>query len=135
MAEKFKKRILFVGMPDMAIICLTKLAAENVNIVACVPPHSSSSTYNLFCDFAKNLDWEIVEWKESLKEESFLEKLRQLNIDLAVVCSYNKRLPKEMLPTLMTILRRALFPAKRLPLSKVTKRQALVRARLVPTTP
>ena len=99
MAEKFKKRILFVGMPDMAIIVLTKLAAENVNIVGCIPPHPSHNTYNLFCSFAKNLGFEVIDWHDSLKEDTFLNKLRSLNIDLAVVASYNKRLPVEMLET------------------------------------
>ncbi|MBQ2645537.1 methionyl-tRNA formyltransferase [bacterium] len=97
MQAKFQKRILFVGMPDMAIICLMKLVAENVNIVACVPPSKADNTYKLFVDYAKNLDLNVIDYEKSLKDEDFIQKLKELNIDLGVVCSYNKLFPKEFL--------------------------------------
>lgn len=95
----FKKRILFVGMPDMAIICMMKLVEEHVNIVAAVPPPKNHGTYKLFCDTAYQLDVPVINFENSLKDEDFLEKIRALDIDLAVVCSYGKLFPKEFLAT------------------------------------
>ena len=99
MSELFKKRILFVGMPDMAIICMMKLVQEHVNIVAAVPPPQNHGTYDLFCDTAYQLDVPVINFKNSLKDEDFLEKIRALDVDLAVVCSYGKLFPKEFLST------------------------------------
>ena len=84
-------------MPDMALFCMTKLVAENINIVACVPPPQDHNTYKLFCNCAKNFEIPIVCFENSLKEKPFIDKLKELNIDLAVVCSYGKLFPKEFL--------------------------------------
>ena len=81
----------------MALVCLTNLLAENVNIVACVPPPRDNNTYKLFCDCAKNLEVPIISYENSLKDEDFLNKLKALNLDIAVVCSYCKLFPKELL--------------------------------------
>ncbi|MCR5262138.1 MAG: methionyl-tRNA formyltransferase [Candidatus Gastranaerophilales bacterium] len=94
---EFKKRILLVGMPDMALICMTKLALEGVNIVVCVPPPKNHGTYKLFCDYADNLDLPVINYDNSLKDDDFIEKLKALDLDLAVVCSYGKLFPPEFL--------------------------------------
>ncbi len=94
---KYNKRILFVGMPDMAIVCLSKLVAEGFNIVGVVPPHISENTYGLMCNFTKSLKLPLITYDRKLDEIDFLHKIRQLNADIAVVCSYNKKLPSELL--------------------------------------
>lgn len=81
----------------MALICLAKLVAEHVNIVAAVPPAKTDNTYKLFCDFAKNLDIKIIDYEKSLKDEDFLSHIKKLNADIAVVCSYGKLFPQEFL--------------------------------------
>lgn len=81
----------------MALICLTKLVAERINIVACVPPHKSHNTYRMFCNVVKKLEVPIIDYEYTLKDKDFIEKLKNLDIDLAVVCSYDRRFPKEFL--------------------------------------
>lgn len=97
MQKIFKKKILLVGMPDMALVCMAKMVAENVNIVACVPPQKTHNTYRLFCNFAKNLDLPVISYENSLTDKDFLSKIKALDADLAVVCSYGKLFPKEFL--------------------------------------
>ena len=93
----YTKRILFIGMPDMAIVCLNKLSEKKINIVGVVPPDKSAPTHNLMVQTAVNLGYEIVTFNSSLKEPDFLNKVKSLRPDLAVVCSFNKKLPKELL--------------------------------------
>ena len=97
MENKYKKRILFFGMPDMAIVCLSKIVADGFNVVGVVPPHISETTYGLMCNFTKSLKLPLVTYERQLDELDFLHKIRQLNADIAVVCSYNKKLPPELL--------------------------------------
>ena len=99
MALSFNRRILFVGMPDMAVICLMKLVKEHVNIVAAVPPPKNHPTYDLFCDTAYQLDVPVIGFENSLRDKDFLGRINSLDIDLAVVCSYGKLFPKEFLNT------------------------------------
>ncbi len=84
-------------MPDMAIICLNKLAKKKINIAGVVPPAKNEPTYRLMCETAKILGLSIIDYEKSLNESSFLEKIKQLNIDLGVVASYNKKFPSELL--------------------------------------
>ena len=94
---KFKKKILFLGMPDMAMICFDKLAKAGVNIVGVVPPAKTSASYDYFVSFLEKYRPYIVSYNRSLKEPEFIEKIKNLDADLAVVCSYNKLFPKELL--------------------------------------
>lgn len=84
-------------MPDMALVCLAKLVAEHVNIVACVPPPKHDNTYELFCNFADKLGLKIISYDKSLQDEIFVNEIKSLNPDLGIVCSYCKLLPKEFL--------------------------------------
>ncbi len=93
----FKKRVLFIGMPDMALVCYDKLYRAGVNIVAAVPPSKSNPSFSFFVSFLKNYNANIITHEKSLEEPEFLEKLKDLNIDIAVVCSYNKLFPAEFL--------------------------------------
>lgn len=93
----YTKRILFIGMPDMAIVCLNKLFQHKINIVGVVPPDKSAPTYNLMIKTANEYGYNIITFDKSMQEESFLKKVKSVQPDLAVVCSFNKKLPKELL--------------------------------------
>lgn len=84
-------------MPDMALVCMAKLVAEHVNIVACVPPPKTDGTYKLFCDFAKQLGMNVISYDKSVLDEDFVNKIKALEPDLGIVCSYCKLLPMEFL--------------------------------------
>ena len=95
--KKYKKRILFIGMPDMALVCLSKLAAKGINIVGVVPPAKDDPTNKIMIDTAQNLGFDIIDYNISLSDKGFLQRIKNLNADLGVVASFNKRLPKELL--------------------------------------
>lgn len=98
MTEKtYTKKILFIGMPDMALICLHKLASKGINIVGVVPPSKNDSTYKTMIDTAQSLGLEVIDYNISLSDKGFLQRIKNLDADLGVVASFNKKLPKELL--------------------------------------
>ncbi|MGN0017478.1 MAG: methionyl-tRNA formyltransferase [Candidatus Gastranaerophilaceae bacterium] len=94
--KKFKKRILFVGIPDMAYVCLDGLLAAGVNIVGVMGPKKSHSTYLAFKNFVVSRHLNFIEW-DDLKSPKLLQNLDNLDIDAAVVASFNYKIPKELL--------------------------------------
>ncbi len=81
----------------MALVCLSKLHNSGVNIVGVVPPSKDNATYDFFVQFVQAMDLRIVDYENSLKDRVFLSKIKALEPDIAVVCSYNKLFPKEFL--------------------------------------
>lgn len=94
--EIFKKRVLFVGIPDMAYICLDGLRISGVNIVGVVGPKKEHQTYDNFKAFVKDRNLNFLEYNK-LTDEDFVEKIKSLNADIAVVCSFNNKIPKVIL--------------------------------------
>lgn len=94
--NEFKKRILFVGIPDMAFICLEACFQEHVNIVGVMGPKPTHHMYSAFKNFVKSKGLNFIEYTD-LKAPDFLQKIKELNIDLAVVCSFNYKIPEELL--------------------------------------
>lgn len=84
-------------MPDMALVCLSRLYQSGVNIVGVVPPEKENNTHSYFVQFATSLGYNVIPYDESLKDEKFLKELKKLDIDIAVVCSYNRLFPPEFL--------------------------------------
>ncbi len=98
MAKKeYKKKILFVGMPDMALICLNKLVAQGINIVGVIPPAKNEPTNKLMIDTALSFGLNVIDYNISLNDKGFLQRVKNLDADLGVVASFNKKLPKELL--------------------------------------
>lgn len=93
---EYKKRILFVGIPDMAYVCLDGLLAAGINIVGVMGPKKSHNTYKYFKQFALARGMNFIEW-DNLKDENFLQTIKDLNVDAAVVASFNYKIPKELL--------------------------------------
>ena len=81
----------------MALVCLSGLFSRGFNIVGVVPPHRNEGTFELMCSFADSLKLPLIFYKDRMDEVDFLHAIRQLNADIAVVCSYNKKLPPELL--------------------------------------
>lgn len=92
----FKKRILFVGIPDMAYIGLDGLLMAGVNIVGVLGPKKD---HNMFWDFrnfvlARRLNY--IDYDE-LDEPQLIKKIQELDVDAAVVCSFNYKIPRVLL--------------------------------------
>ena len=92
----FKKRILFVGIPDMAYIGLDGLLMAGVNIVGVLGPKKDHNMYDDFKNFALSRRLNFIEYDE-LDEPQLVEKIQQLDVDAAVVCSFNYKIPKVLL--------------------------------------
>ena len=84
-------------MPDMAIVCLDKLITEGFNLAAVVPPHISEPSYDFMVQFAKSKGQNILRYETSINEPDFINKIKILNADIAVVCSYNKKFKPELI--------------------------------------
>lgn len=96
---KEKLKIIFVGMPDMALVCLSRLLEEDFNIVGVVPPKKTHETYNYFKEFAKYRNLNLIEFENSCNEYDCIKQIEELKADIGVVCSYNYKLSKEFLAT------------------------------------
>lgn len=94
--KMFKKRVLFVGIPDMAYVCLDGLKMSGVNIVGVIGPKKDHGTYFTFRKFVKSRGLEFIEY-ETLDDPFFIEKIRNLKADIAVVCSFNYKVPRVLL--------------------------------------
>ena len=94
--NNFNKRILFVGIPDMAYIGLDGLLMSGVNIVGVLGPKKNHNMYNDFKTFTLARGLNYIEYNE-LHEPQLIKKIQNLNVDIAVVCSFNYKIPKVLL--------------------------------------
>ena len=92
----FKKRILFVGIPDMAYIGLDGLLMAGVNIVGVLGPKKDHNMFYDFRNFAINRGLNYIDYDE-LDEPQLIEKIKALDVDVAVVCSFNYKIPRVLL--------------------------------------
>lgn len=94
-----KLKIIFVGMPDMALVCLPNLLDAGFNIVGIVPPKKTHETYPFFKQFCSFKKLNFLDFEESCNEEALVKKIKELNADIGVVCSYNYKLSLDFLNT------------------------------------
>ena len=92
----YKKRILFVGIPDMAYIGLDGLLMAGVNIVGVLGPQKDHTMFNDFRNFVLSRRLNYIDYDE-LDEEQLINKIKALNVDAAVVCSFNYKIPKVLM--------------------------------------
>ena len=98
MESNYKKRILFVGMPDMAIIAFRELIEKGFNIVGIVPPLMSDPTFGTMKQLAQYYNLPFFPYKK-MNDPKFIKEIKKFKADIGVVCSFNKRIPKEFLET------------------------------------
>ncbi|MEI7474544.1 MAG: methionyl-tRNA formyltransferase [bacterium] len=92
-------KIIFFGIPDLGAICLNSLMLANKNIVAVVPPKTSHPGYETLCNIANNYNLKLIPFENSPNEPEFIEKIKQVQADIAVVAAFDNLLPKELLET------------------------------------
>lgn len=97
--NSFKKRILFIGIPDMAYIGLDGLLMAGVNIVGVMGPKKNHSMFWDFRNFALARGLNYIDYDE-LDEPQLLKTIQNLNVDAAVVCSFNYKIPKVLINTI-----------------------------------
>ena len=84
---KDKLKIVFVGMPDMALVCLSRLLEEDFNIVGVVPPKKTHETYNYFREFVKYRNLNLIEFENSCNEYDCIKQIEKLNADIVMPAS------------------------------------------------
>lgn len=94
--SKFTKKVLFIGIPDMAYVCLDGLCRSGVNVVGVIGGKKSHPTYDNFKNFVESCGLNFIEY-DKLTDADFIQRVRGLNADIAVVCSFNYKVPKVLL--------------------------------------
>ena len=94
-----KKKVMFMGTPDIAIPCLEMLSSrEDIDVVGVVtqPDRKKGRGYELLPPPVKEFATEkgfLVYQPETLKDEAFLDVLKEKNPDIIVVIAYGRILP------------------------------------------
>lgn len=98
-------KILFIGMPDLALACLDEVVASGKTVVGIVPPPKTDPTFAVMTQLAQKHNIPLLAFEKNLKDSEFLEKIKQLKPDIGIVASYNTLLPKELyeIPKMGTI--------------------------------
>jgi methionyl-tRNA formyltransferase len=90
------KKVLFIGIPDMAYICLDGLNSAGINIIGVVGPKKSHPAYSDFKQFNLLRKLNFIEY-DNLNDIFFIDTIKKLEADIAVVCSFNDKIPKILL--------------------------------------
>ncbi len=94
-----KLKVIFVGTPDMALVCLSNLIEAKFDIAAVIPPLKDNETYSYFKNYVISKKLNLVEFDKTPNEKEYIEKLKEIKADIGVVCSYNVKLSKDFLNT------------------------------------
>ena len=94
-----KIKIIFVGIPDMAMVCLQELLEKKFNIVGVIPPKKTHETYSYFKSYVLEKGLNLIDFNNSPNEKECIEKIKNLQADIGVVCSYNSKLSSDFLTT------------------------------------
>ena len=79
----FKKRILFVGIPDMAYIGLDGLLMAGVNVVGVLGPKKDHNMFYDFKSFVLSRRLNYIDYDE-LDEAELIQKVKDLDVDALV---------------------------------------------------
>jgi len=91
-----KKKILIIGMPDLVLYCISALKRARKNIVGVITSPVGDATYDYMKDFLAQHRLLHLENTKNFKDEKLLQQVRALKPDIALVCSFNFLLPKEL---------------------------------------
>lgn len=80
----------------MAYIGLDGLLMAGVNIVGVLGPKKDHSMFNDFRNFVLSRRLNYIDYDE-LDEEQLINKIKALDVDVAVVCSFNYKIPKVLM--------------------------------------
>lgn len=94
--KNFKKRVLVIGVPDMAYIGLDTLNTAGVNIVGVLGPLKTHNTYEEFKSFVESKKLNFINY-ESLNSEELHKTISDLSVDIGVVFSFNSKFPPEFI--------------------------------------
>ncbi len=82
----------------MAFVCLEACYQEGINIVGVMGPKPEHHMFQHFKQFVKNKGYNYIDYSD-LKSKELIQTIKDLQVDMAVVCSFNYKIPKELLET------------------------------------
>ena len=88
----YKKRVLIIGVPDMAYIGTDVLYNAGINIVGVLGPLKTHNTYDAFKNFIKARQLNFIEY-DNLNSPELHKTVSELKVDIAVVFSFNNKIP------------------------------------------
>lgn len=97
--KKLKKRILFVGMPDTAYTTLFAVNKAGANVVGVVTPPKPHPTCIPFAKYAQKMGYKVFSPEKSINEDTLIDVISSLNVDLAIVTSYSQKFSEKLLST------------------------------------
>ena len=80
----------------MAFVCLEACCQVGINIVGVMGPKPDHHMYSAFKQFVQNKQLNFIPYTD-LKSKDLIQQIKDLNVDLAVVCSFYYKSPKELL--------------------------------------
>ena len=80
----------------MAYICLDGLKTSGANIVGVLGPKKNHGAYGDFKSFVEKIGLNFIEY-DKLTDEKLVAEIKALKADIAVVCSFNYKVPKVLL--------------------------------------
>lgn len=96
MTDNTKKRILVIGVPDMAYLGVDYLINSGFNIVGVIGPLKTHNTYYSFKSYIDSKHLNFLEY-DRLSDADLHAKIRDLSPDIAVVFSFNNKIPKSVI--------------------------------------
>lgn len=82
----------------MALVVFKRLIDKGFNIVGIVPPSKDEETYPTMENLANYFNIPFLAYPD-LKDKKFIKSIKALTPDIGIVCSFNKKIPKEVLET------------------------------------
>ena len=89
-------KILIIGMPDLVIYCIQELIQKGKNIIGVITSPKEHVTYSMMEKFLKTNKINHIHHNCNFKDEKLLKEIKNLNPDVAIVCSFNYLLPEEL---------------------------------------
>ncbi len=83
----------------MAVVCLNKLISSKLHIEAVLLPDKTNGSRENIRAIAECNNIKVLEYDKSPNEPGLIEKIKELNCDIGVVCSFNHKLSKDFLNT------------------------------------
>lgn len=94
-----RAKVIMVGMPDMANVCLVKLVQTGFNIVGFVPSRSDNPSYQHMVQCANALNVPVFNFDKTPNEKGLIKQIAKLEADIGLICSYDIKLSGEFLKT------------------------------------
>ena len=76
LGNDYKKRILFVGMPDMALVVFKRLTDKGINIVGLIPPDKNNETFITMQKLAQHFNIPFLPY-DNLKDGKFFKRSKK----------------------------------------------------------